>query len=222
MKRIILTVGLIVVLIASLFVLTGCGVKDGEGGGEKDSAKTQEIVYNASLYTIKMDSPVTKNDAGEEVPVYSFTDERPEAVQDLLGGENVYFTGGKVTGSLSTTSFTYHTGTAYKEEFGEVTPSFQGFYDFIKSDIYTGTIKNYEEVKIGDRTALKWEFRVGSGNGDLYGYRYIVDIGNLYERGYLNLDVVVADGSSENAEAVFADSEVTNLLSSIRIEAPTE
>ena len=80
-------------------------------------------------------------------------------------------------------------------------------------------LKGYEDAKIGEREALKTEYRQGSGKGDLYGYRYTIDISDLYPRGYFELNVVVADGNSESTEATFADPEVQAIIDSIVISA---
>ena len=219
MKKTLLVVGLILVLVSSVFVLTGCD-KGGSGeNGKKGGRATQEITYEApSIYKVKVSVPCEKSDSGEEVPVYLFTEELPEDVSDLFYGGGTYLVGDKVVVSFDTSSYTYHTGVAYKEAHGDVDPSFESFKEYINSDEYTGTIENPEEVKIGGREALKYECRQGAGNGDLYGYYYAVNIDDIYPYGYMTITVVTADGNSESTETVFADSEVQAIIDSMVIE----
>jgi len=214
MKKVLTIVLIIILLVASVFVLTGCN----KGVGKAAGRNTTEISYSApSIYSIKLNVPVNKNDAGEEEPVYEFTEELPEAVEDLLYKSGTYLVGDKVVATIETTSYTYQTGVAYKEEHGDVTPSFESFKEFIFADDSTSTLQKSEETKIGDREALKDEYRIGSGSGDLYGYRYIINIDDIYPRGYMTITFVTADGSSESAEATFADAEVQAMIDSISI-----
>ncbi len=221
MKKTILTIGLIIVLVASLFVLTACntGADSDVGGGTKKAGReTTEIKYDApSTYSIKFDVPTENGEA-----VYKFVDEVPEAVSDIMNKTSNILAGDKVVITFSTTSYTYQTGVAYKEAHGTVEPSFEGFKEFINEEGSTSTLKGYEEVKIGEREALKNEYRYGSGNGDLYGYSYVVNISDLYPRGYFELNVVVADGKTESAESTFADPEVQAIIDSIVISALAE
>ena len=86
----------------------------------------------------------------------------------------------------------------------------------------SSTLKDAEEVKIGGREALKNEYRYGSGNGDLYGYRYIINIDDIYPRGYMSISFVTADGTTESAETTFADAEVQAMINSIVINGLEE
>ena len=218
MKKTLTILLIVIMLIASLFILTGCN-KGGDGSiGKSAGRKTTEISYSApSIYSIKLNVPVEKNDAGEEKPVYKFTDELPETVEKILYKSGNYLVGDKVIATIETTSYTYHTGVAYKEAHGDVTPSFKGFKEFINEEGSSSTLKDAEEVKIGGREALKNEYRYGSGNGDLYGYRYIINIDDIYPRGYMSISFVTADGTTESAETTFADTEVQAMINSIVI-----
>ena len=219
MKKTILIIGLVLVLTLSVFILTGC-TKSGEGDNNKSSGrKTTELTYTApSIYKFKVSVPVEKNDEGEEKPVYEFTDKKPDGVKDLFWGEGNYLAGDKVVMSFETESYTYHTGVAYKEAHGDVTPSFEKFKEFIFDENSTSTLKKAEVTKLGGREALKDEYRQGTGSGELYGYRYIINIDDLYPRGYFTLNVVAADGKSEGVEDLFSDPEVTALINSVVIE----
>jgi hypothetical protein len=216
MKKTLLTLGLVLTLVFTMFALTGCEM----GGGEKEpeGRPTKEISYEGGLYVLKVTVPCEKNENDEEVPVYEFEKEIPEAATAGIGtGEGLV--GDKIVMTYETESYVYHTATSFKEAHGDVTPSFEGFKEYVDSDEYTGTIDSYEMVKFGDRDAMRYEQRVGSGKGDFYGYCYMVNIDDLYPKGRLNLVIVAADGNPENAEAVFADPEVKAIIDSIRIEA---
>ncbi len=216
MRKTLLTIGLVIVLISSLFVLTAC---EGGGNGTKTiGRKTTELVHDApSIYSVKLNVPVEKNENGEEVPVYKVVEEVPEAVSKILSGGGTIVSGDKVVITFTTTSFTYQTGVAYKEAHGDVTPSFAGFKEFVNEEGSTSTLKGAEETRIGGREALKKDYRYGSGNGDLYGYQYVVNIEDIYPRGYMTIIVVTADGNTESAESVFADTEVQQIIDSIEV-----
>ena len=222
MRKTILILGLVLVLVLSVFALTGCN-KSGEGesdkSGKSTGRKTTELSYTApSIYKLKVSVPVEKDESGEEKPVYEFTEESPEGVKDLFYGEGQYLAGDKVVMTFETTSYTYHTGVSYKEAHGDVTPSFEGFKEFVLDENSTSTLKGSEVTKVGDREVLKAEYRQGTGKGELYGYRYIINIDDIYPRGYFTLSVVTADGNPESVESVFADEEVIALINSVVIE----
>ena len=212
MKKTISVLLVIALILAGLFVLTGCD----NGNGSK--RKTTEISYSApSIYSIKLNVPVEKNDSGEEVPKYKFVEEMPEAVKNILSSEGTYIVGDKIVVQIETSSYVYQTSTAYKEKYGDVTPSFEGFKEFIFAEGSTSTLKKGELTKLGDREAIKAETRYGAGSGDLYGYSYTVNIEDIYPRGYMTIRVVTADGNSESTAAVFADAEVQAIIDSIII-----
>ena len=216
MRKTLLTVGLIIVLVASMFVLTAC---NSVGEGEKSTGrKMVDITYDApSMYSVKVSVPVDKSDSGEDLPIYAFVEKVPEEVKAYLSDSGVILAGDKIVATFVTTSYTYQTGVAYKEAHGDVTPSFEGFKEFINEEGSTSTLKGAEETTIGGREALKKEYRQGSGNGDLYGYYYVVNIDDLYPRGYMSITVVTADGKSESTEAIFSDTEVQSIIDSIEI-----
>lgn len=213
MKKTLLTIGLVLVLVVSLFTLTAC-----ENASEPAGRETVEVKYDApSTYSIKFDVPAENGEA-----VYKFVDTIPDAVSKIMYNESNILAGDKIIITFSTTSYTYHTGLAFKEAHGDVEPSFEGFKEFINEDGSTSSLKGAEETKIGEREALKSEYRYGAGSGDLYGYRYIVNISDLYPRGYMDINMVVADGNSESTEATFADPEVQAIIDSIVVSALAE
>lgn len=218
MKKTGVVISLIAVLISSLFVFSGCKKSDNTVDRYK-GRPTKQITYTApSIYTLKVNVPFEKNDAGEEVTVYNFRDEMPESVSEIFWGGANYLVGDKVVASFSTSSYTYQTGVAYKEAHGDVTPSFEGFKEFIFDENSTSTYKKAEVTKLGDREALKNEYRYGAGSGVMYGYQYIINIDDIYPRGYFEIAIVTADGKPESVETVFSDDEVNAIINSIVVE----
>ena len=223
MKRTLTVLLVAVLLIAGLFVLTACGngETNGEGGGNS-KIKTVEISHKTSMYEIKTSVPVKTGDDGQEVPAYEFVEDVPEAVKDFFYGGGTFLVGDKVVAGVETESYTYQTGRDYKEKYGEVTPSFESFKEFVYSEGSSSTLKQSELVKIGDREAMKAEVRVGSGSGDLYGYRYVINIDDVYPRGYMEITFLRPDGEKEGVEETFADAEVQTIINSIVISAVAE
>ena len=150
MKKIIINILVVLVVVMMLFTLTACGKKDG-----KNEVKTVKISTELGKVGITLDSPIVTNDAGEESAKYSFVEEAPENAEYTAGSK--YVVTDKAIFSFETASYTYQTGVKYKETYGEVEPSYKGFVDYIKSDIYTGTIKDMEEITINGREAFKTE-----------------------------------------------------------------
>ena len=212
MKKIIKNVIAVLVIMLMLFSLTGCGKKDDSKNSEKNTIKISTALGKVG---ITLNSPKEKNDEGEEVAVYNFTDEAPENAEYTAGSK--YLATEKAIFSFETSTYTYHTGVKYVEVYGEVEPSYSGFVDYIKSDIYTGTIKDLEELKINGRNAFRTEYRYGSGTGDLHGYYYYVDVDDCIG-GYLKIVVTTAEGESGDPTVIINDEDVQAIINSLTIE----
>ena len=97
MRKLLLTSLLIIVMVASLFVLTACGNKEEGGEIPKGAAKikTTEVSTEYGRYNIKFTVPVKTDEEGNEVPAYEFVEEVPEAVENIAG-ESTFLVGEKV------------------------------------------------------------------------------------------------------------------------------
>ena len=115
MKKTLLTIGLIVVLIVSLFALTACdkgGAGENEGAGDDIGRETTEVTYDApSIYSIKFDVPTEDGEA-----VYEFVDEVPEAVSEIMYRASNILAGDKVVITFETSSYGKYKGSIKPEE----------------------------------------------------------------------------------------------------------
>lgn len=213
MKRVLINVVAVMLVVFMLFSLTACGKKD---ESKKEEAKKIKVSTELGKVGITVDSPKVNNDAGEEVAKYSFVEEAPENAEYTAGSK--YLVTDKAVFSFETSSYTYQTGIKYKETYGEVEPSYKGFVDYIKSDIYTGTIKDMEELTINGREAFKTDYKYGTGSGELHGYYYYVNVDDCIG-GYLKIVVTTAEGETGDAAAMIADSSVQELINSLVIES---
>lgn len=223
MRKLLLTSLLIIVMVASLFVLTACGNKEEGGETPKGAAKikTTEVSTEYGRYNIKFTVPVKTDEEGNEVPAYEFVEEVPEAVENIAG-ESTFLVGEKVVVGIESNIYTYQTGVDYKKEHGEIEPSFDSFKEFVFSEKSSSTLKKGEIVQIGDREAIKADVRIGSGSGDLYGYKYVVNVDDITPKSYMTVSYYVPDGNFESTEATFADAEVQTIINSLIVEAAAE
>ena len=210
MKKKVICIVAVVLVVALIFLLVGCARKN--ANKEDNTIKVSTALGKVG---ITISSPKVKNEAGEDVAKYTFLEEAPENAEYSAGSK--YLVTDKAIFSFETSSYSYQTGIKYKEVYGEVEPSYKGFVDYIKSDIYSGTIKEMEEITINGREAFKTEYKYGSGEGELHGYYYYVNVDDCIG-GYLKIVVTTAEGKDGDAAAMIADSEVKDLINSIVIE----
>ena len=156
---------------------------------------TEEISFDNGSWKVTAQAP--------EGSSYVLTEDQPDTM--MVAG-SVFIDSPKIVGSIGT-----------KTVFGD-DKTFDGMIKFITADDYTGTIKDFEELKFGDRDAIKYEYRYGSGEGDLYGYWYYIDFPELYEGCMIEMVVAVADGKPESTEATFADEEVKAFIDSLKFD----
>jgi hypothetical protein len=182
--------------------LTACGDKTDDKADATTEA-TEEVTTEAEPTTeeISYDDGAIKVTA--QIPAgsdYQFTDTQPDNMK-MTG--SIYLKSSKIVAKIST-------NTVFSDE-----KTFDGMIKFISADDYTGTIENFEQIKFGDRDAIKYEYRYGDGSGDLYGYWYYIDFPELYDGCMLDMVIATADGNSASTESVFADEEVKAVIDSL-------
>ena len=182
--------------------LTACGDKTDDKADSTTEA-TEEVTTEAEPTTeeISYDDGAIKVTA--QIPAgsdYQFTDTQPDNMK-MTG--SIYLKSSKIVAKIST-------NTVFSDE-----KTFDGMIKFISADDYTGTIENFEQIKFGDRDAIKYEYRYGDGSGDLYGYWYYIDFPELYDGCMLDMVIATADGNSASTESVFADEEVKAVIDSL-------
>ena len=154
---------------------------------------TQEIEANTGFFIVTAEVPADSD--------YAFTEEQPE---NLKMNGSVYMTSSKILASFSSDSW-----------FGD-TKTYDGTISFITSDDYTGTIKEFDEIEIDGRKGIKYDYRYGSGSGDLYGYTYVIDFPEGYEGCTIKFTLSIPDGNFDTTESVFAEEEVKAFIDSLK------
>lgn len=190
MKKVISLILIVLLLVSGLFILTGCGEKD------------NGVETSTTLGEIKISAKVPGNEEGQ--PTYTFTTEKPENTIYFTG--STYLTGEKVNISFES-----------KKVLGTDSKTYSDMLNFIKSDSYTGTVKIKEELKIGDRDAIKTNFYYGANNDSgLYGYRYYINIDDVKAGQYMEVVVVKGDFSNGEIDAYMSDEVVSSIVNSLK------
>ena len=91
---------------------------------------------------------------------------------------------------------------------------------YFKSEGYKGNIKIDKEEKIAGRNAIrmKYELSDGKGNVNMLGYKYFVSTEDVTNGRCLEISVVKSDLKHIKSKENPANSEITKLLNSVRIE----
>lgn len=196
MKKVLSLALIMILMISGLFVLTGCEKKDGENGGSEPAKATRKLTYDYTGTEVSLEVP-------EESSYTEFTTEEPE--------NSIYFSGTfYLVGEPVNIAF------GSDRLFGTDVTTFDEFAEYLQSDTYTGTYKIKEETKIGDRKALRMDYRYGSTSSDnLYGYSYLVDGGETDPGLYYTIDVVKSDFTLGDIAETMESEEVTDILNSI-------
>ena len=207
MKKILL---IFVLLITCVCVVTGCGKDNGGKKVKKDVAK---ISYTLGKGTVTMEVP--KNEDGN--PKYEFTTEKPEG---LSVSKTVYLVTDKAMIGFATTGLSYNTSTKYKEKYGDVKASFDGYLEFIEDeDLFNKSyLPGLEQFKINGRKALRYYNRVGgSGSYKYYGYFYFIGVDDIYPGSKFDMVVNYKDEEKPTESKEF-DKETLEIIKSIKIE----
>lgn len=214
MKKTVFTILIIITLLSTLFLITGCG----NDNSEEKKIETIETFYNLGTTKIKVLVPKIQAEDGTDKPKYEFTTTKPENAE---ARGSVYLVTDKAIFAFSSSRLVYNTGIAYKEKYGEQPASFAGWVSFVKDpdSKMSLTIKNFEEIKLNNRDAAKYDYRYGTGSGELHGYNYRINIDELVPGSMLELVVTTKEGKTGDIKSVIEDEEVKTILNSITIEA---
>lgn len=205
MKKILSLILVVAILIVSMFALAGCGSKD----GNTNKVNTIEISTEFFKGTLKMSVP--KKDDGS--PKYEFTKERPADLKKYANG-TIYLETEKAIITIASKGFSYQTGKEYKEKYGEVKGSFQGYLDFMNDPSSTIPKNGTEVVEINGKKAVKRESKQGSSNDYKYfGYYYMIEADDVMPGSYVELGVFYK-GEAEHKSADPIDEETQAIVDS--------
>lgn len=210
MKKLISLSLVIMLLVAGLFILTGC--ESGEGGGAA-KAKTIDISYTLGkgVFTVS----VPQNEDG--TPKYQFTEEKPEG---LSTSATFYLVTDTAMFGFSTSGLSYNTSKDYKEKYGEDTvASFDGYLEFIEdADLFNKSyLPGLEQFEINGRKALRYHNKAGgSGDYEYYGYFYFIGVDDIYpkSRAGMTVNYKVEERPKEAQEF---DEETLAIINSLKI-----
>ena len=209
MKKTISIIVVAVILATGLFVLTGC--ENGNGGN--DTKKINGVEISKALGNGTVSVVVPKKDDG--TAKYEFTTTKPKEVK---GSGTFYLETDKVAFSFGTHGLVYNTATKYKQKFGEVSATFEGYMNWVH-DPDSG-IKNagWEEFEINGRKAARYYSRTG-GSGDYvyHGYNYLIGVDDIYKGS--DLEIGVYYKGEEVKQSKEFDQETLDIINSIKVVA---
>ena len=204
MKKILSVMSIAVLLIGSLFALTGCN----NGGNDKVN---NTIEISNTLNKGKITLSVPKNN--DRTPKYEFTTEKPEGSNVMKG--TFYLVTENAVFSFKSNSLVYNTSIYYKEKYGDQKATFDGYLDWVDDKDSKIKLSGMEKLEINGRKALRYYNREGSsGNYKYYGYLYLVGADDVFPGSNFEMDVNYKSQESESKEF---DDETLSIINSLKI-----
>ncbi|MBR2745033.1 MAG: hypothetical protein IKE01_07070 [Clostridia bacterium] len=208
MKKIISLLSVMTLLMVSLFALTGCEGNGGDSG--KDAKKANTIETSEVFGKGKITVLVPKKE--DETPKYAFSKEKPE---DCKFKGSFYLETEKAVLVFTTSGLAYNTSKDYKEKFGDVKATFDGYLQWMDDPSSTIPKNNTEKLEINGRKAVKRESKEGSsGNYKYYGFNYMIAVDDIYPGSYMGMGVYYK-GNEEHKSADAIDSETQAIIDSL-------
>ena len=210
MKKVSKVLLIVVLMITSIFVITGCDKKEKESKAKKDVAK---ISYELGKGKITVEVPKDKEGNAK----YEFTTEKPEGVSV---SKTFYLVTDKSIIGFATSGMSYNTSTKYKDKYGDVKATFDGYLEFIEDkDLFDKSyLPGLEQFKINGRKALRYYNRSGSSNNyKYYGYFYFIGVDDIYAGSKFDMVVNYKDEEKPTEVKEF-DKETLEIIKSIKIE----
>ena len=199
------------ILMVSVFMLAGCGSKKKEES-KKENDNTVEISFVHGYGTIKLTVP--KDEDGN--PKYEFTSEKPKGISTA---KTFYLVTDNAILGFATSGLSYNTSQKYKEKYGDVKATFDGYLEFIEDkDLFNKSyLPGLEQFEINGRKALRYYNRTGgSGNYDYYGYFYVVAADDIYPGSRFEMVVNYKDEEKPKEIKEF-DEETLSIINSLKI-----
>ena len=204
---------LLSVLLVAVVLFAGCdNTKDKKEKEKEDNTVEISYTHGKGVVTLK----VPKNEDG--TAKYEFTTEKP---QGLSVSKTFYLVTDNTMLGFATSGMSYNTSVKYKEKYGDVKATFDGYLEFIEDkDLFN---KNYlpglEQFELNGRKALRYYNRVGApGSYDYYGYFYFIGVDDLYPGSKFDMVVNYKDEEKPKESKEF-DKETLDIIKSIKITA---
>ena len=205
----------IILLVAGLFVLTGCGENGNGGNSENGSSKPANSVEISKVFGKgKFTLYVPKKEDG--TPKYEFTKEKPEGSKKTA---TFYLETEKSVFAFSTSGLAYNTSKDYKAKYGDTKATFDGYLEFMDDESISSRprLSGIERFEINGRKALRYYNRTGgSGEYVYYGYNYFVACDDIYPGSKIDM-VVYYKTDEKYLEAQEFDQETLDIINSLKV-----
>ena len=213
MKKVLSIALVTIMLLSGLAIFSGCGDNKGGNGNEKKDENKVEISAVHGKGTIKVNVPKKEDGSAK----YEFTKTKPETAPKFANG-TFFIETEKAIISFSTMGLAYNTSTQYKQKYGDVKATFQGYIDFMNDS--SSTIPKADEIlEINGKKAVKRASKQGgSGDYKYFGFYYMIEADEFYPGSYLNVGVFYKDGV-ERTSAEPMDEETQAIIDSITVVA---
>ena len=202
---------LLCLLLVALVLFAGCENKKEE---KKKVDNTTEITYNLGKGIVSVKVP--KKEDG--TPKYEFTTEKP---QGITVTKTFYLVTDNTMIGFGTSGMTYHTSLKYKEKYGNVKATFDGYLEFIEDkDLFNKSyLPGLEQFEINGRKGLRYYNRAGSpGSYDYYGYFYFLGVDDIYPGSKFDMVVNYKDEEKPKESKEF-DKETLDIIKTLKITA---
>lgn len=196
MKKILSLAAIMVIIIGSMFSLTGCGSKE-----KKDNITQVSYVEGKLKYTVSV--PKKDDDSAK----YEFTTAKKGSF--FIETENTVI-------SFSTSELVYATSTYYKAKYGaDQKATFDGFINWVNDPESKIMYKDYTQLEVNGRKAFRLDLKEGSsGNYKYHGYSYMVAADDVLPGSYIQINVYFK-GEEELTSQKELDSETQAIIDSL-------
>ena len=209
MKKTLSIVLILILLMAGLFILTGC---ENEKGEETKKIDGVEISYVNGKGTFKLTVPKKADGTAK----YEFTKEKPEGTSK--SGTFYLVTDTSIL-TFSTAGMSYNTGTTYKAKYGEKKATFDGYLEFINSEDFNkkSNLPGCEELELNGRKAIRYYNREGgSGDYKYWGYFYLIGVDDIYPGSRAEMTVNYKE-TEKPKEIKELDQETLDIIKTLKI-----
>ena len=207
MKRFLSLILTFVLVAGCVFMVTGCGSK------KEKKDETTVISYTHGKGIFKVSVPKDKEGNAK----YLFTPEKPKQISTSA---SFYLVTNKAVFGFSTQGLSYNTSKEYKEKYGDIKASFEGYLEFIEDkDLYNKSyLPGLEQFEINGRKALRYHNREGgAGKYKYYGYFYMIGVDDIYPGSRVSM-VVNYKTEDKPLEIKELDDETLKIINSLKIE----
>ena len=208
-KKIVLV---LVLMLSSLLIVTGCDKSKDKETKKKVDTKDISYTFGKGVFTVS----VPKDSEGKAK--YEFTTQKPS---EISTSASFYLVTDKAVFGFSTAGMTYNTSQKYKDKYGDKKATFDGYLEFIEDkDLFNKSyLPGLEQFKINGRKALRYYNRAGSpGSYKYFGYFYFIGVDDIYPGSRAGMTVNYKTDEKPTEIEEF-DTETLDIIKSLKITA---